>query len=112
MAQEFVSSTVVPKTLGELRHQQIAVKFVGGREVHGKLISSDQHMNLVLNGAIEYIRDPKDLSQRLTKPSSTSPTGTEDVTRELDFIVIRGPSISSFCPVEGYTDLENPWKQD
>lgn len=77
----------------------IRVKFSGGREVSGILKGHDPLLNLVLDGTIEYLRDPDDPYKL-----------TED-TRTLGLVVCRGTSVVSICPAEGMEAIPNPFIQ-
>lgn len=61
---------------------------MGGRLVVGVLKGYDQLMNLVLDEAVEYV---KDANEEISK----------DKTRPLGFTVIRGNVLVSLSPVEG-----------
>lgn len=61
---------------------------MGGRLVVGVLKGYDQLMNLVLDEAIEHLKNAND---EISK----------DKTRELGFTVIRGTILVSISPVEG-----------
>ncbi|GAB1605802.1 U6 snRNA-associated Sm-like protein LSm7 [Argonauta hians] len=77
----------------------IRVKFSGGREVSGILKGHDPLLNLVLDGTIEYLRDPDDPYKL-----------TED-TRTLGLVVCRGTSVVSICPADGMEAIPNPFIQ-
>ncbi|XP_067933266.1 U6 snRNA-associated Sm-like protein LSm7 [Watersipora subatra] len=78
----------------------VRVKFVGGREVSGILKGCDDLGSLVLDGCVEYQRDPDD-NFRLT----------EDV-RQLGLAVCRGTSVVVICPDDGMEEIGNPFVQD
>ena len=63
----------------------IRVKFQGGREASGILKGFDPLLNLVLDGTMEYMRDPDDQYKL-----------TED-TRQLGLVVCRGTSVVLIC---------------
>ncbi|TKS74621.1 U6 snRNA-associated [Collichthys lucidus] len=71
----------------------IRVKFQGGRE------GFDPLLNLVLDGTIEYMRDPDDQLKL-----------TED-TRQLGLVVCRGTSVVLICPQDGMEAIPNPFIQ-
>ncbi|KAF3834793.1 hypothetical protein F7725_027351 [Dissostichus mawsoni] len=71
----------------------IRVKFQGGRE------GFDPLLNLVLDGTIEYMRDPDDQLKL-----------TED-TRQLGLVVCRGTSVVLICPQDGMESIPNPFVQ-
>lgn len=63
--------------LNQLQHQELVVKFNGGREVRGKLMSWDKNMNLVLNNTLELLEVE----------------GKEESTRELGLIIVKGSQV-------------------
>uniref|UniRef100_A0A914V8L5 U6 snRNA-associated Sm-like protein LSm7 n=1 Tax=Plectus sambesii TaxID=2011161 RepID=A0A914V8L5_9BILA len=69
--------------------KKIRVKFQGGREAAGVLKGYDALLNLVLDNAIEYLRDPDD-PHKLTND-----------TRQLGLIVARGTAITVVAPNDG-----------
>ncbi|XP_035269338.1 U6 snRNA-associated Sm-like protein LSm7 isoform X4 [Anguilla rostrata] len=77
----------------------IRVKFQGGREASGVLKGFDPLLNLVLDGTIEYMRDPDDQYKL-----------TED-TRQLGLVVCRGTSVVLICPQDGMEAIPNPFVQ-
>uniref|UniRef100_A0A3Q0RDV1 U6 snRNA-associated Sm-like protein LSm7 n=1 Tax=Amphilophus citrinellus TaxID=61819 RepID=A0A3Q0RDV1_AMPCI len=77
----------------------IRVKFQGGREASGVLKGFDPLLNLVLDGTIEYMRDPDDQLKL-----------TED-TRQLGLVVCRGTSVVLICPQDGMEAIPNPFIQ-
>ncbi|GCC29336.1 hypothetical protein chiPu_0007776 [Chiloscyllium punctatum] len=77
----------------------IRVKFQGGREASGILKGFDPLLNLVLDGTIEYVRDPDDQYKL-----------TED-TRQLGLVVCRGTSVVLICPQDGMEAIPNPFIQ-
>jgi U6 snRNA-associated Sm-like protein LSm7 len=62
---------------------KIRVKFVGGREVVGVLKGADPVCNLVLDEAVECVRDGVD------------PYKLSGETRELGILIARGPTVLS-----------------
>eukprot|EP01138_Halocafeteria_seosinensis_P006221 gb/GECG01006362.1/.p1 GENE.gb/GECG01006362.1/~~gb/GECG01006362.1/.p1 ORF type:complete len:113 (+),score=29.69 gb/GECG01006362.1/:1-339(+) len=83
--------------LNKQMDKRVHVKFQGGREVVGTLKGFDQLVNLVLDEATEYLRDPSD------------PHKKTDETRELGLIVCRGTTVMLIAPEEGYEEIENPF---
>ncbi|XP_071826226.1 U6 snRNA-associated Sm-like protein LSm7 isoform X2 [Apostichopus japonicus] len=79
--------------------KSIRVKFQGGREVSGVLKGYDPLLNLVLDGATEYLRDPDD------------PFKITDDTRELGLTVCRGTSVVLICPSDNMEPIANPFLQ-
>uniref|UniRef100_A0ABI7YHN9 LSM7 homolog, U6 small nuclear RNA and mRNA degradation associated n=1 Tax=Felis catus TaxID=9685 RepID=A0ABI7YHN9_FELCA len=77
----------------------IRVKFQGGREASGILKGFDPLLNLVLDGTVEYMRDPDDQYKL-----------TED-TRQLGLVVCRGTSVVLICPQDGMEAIPNPFIQ-
>jgi len=80
--------------------QSIRVKFNGGREVEGVLKGQDMLLNLVLDNAKEFLRDPEDPSVLLEE------------TRELGLVVCRGTAVVLVCPTDGMEEIENPFAID
>lgn len=78
--------------------QEVHVKFQGGREVSGKLKGFDQTLNLVVDNAVEYLRDPED-SYKITENS-----------RKLGLIVCRGMAVTVVSPQGGYESIPNPFE--
>ncbi|XP_075380616.1 U6 snRNA-associated Sm-like protein LSm7 isoform X2 [Mycteria americana] len=73
----------------------IRVKF----QASGVLKGFDPLLNLVLDGTIEYMRDPDDQYKL-----------TED-TRQLGLVVCRGTSVVLICPQDGMEAIPNPFIQ-
>ncbi|CAG5860889.1 unnamed protein product [Menidia menidia] len=65
----------------------------------GVLKGFDPLLNLVLDGTIEYMRDPDDQLKL-----------TED-TRQLGLVVCRGTSVVLICPQDGMEAIPNPFIQ-
>lgn len=76
--------------LSKFLEKQIRVKFQGGRETSGKLKGFDQQLNLVLDDAIEYMKD-------------------SDETRKLGRVVCRGQAVTIVCPQDGHEIIQNPF---
>ena len=77
--------------------KKIRVKFQGGREASGILKGYDALINLVLDNAVEYIRDSDD-PQKITEE-----------TRPLGLIVARGTAITVVAPNDGIEQIPNPF---
>ncbi|KAH9964897.1 hypothetical protein BC827DRAFT_1259461 [Russula dissimulans] len=77
--------------LAKYVNARIRVKFTGGREVTGVLKGYDQLLNLVLDEVEEQVQDP------------------EPHTRTLGLAVLRGPTITLLCPVDGLEEISNPF---
>ncbi|KAJ1734679.1 Sm-like protein lsm7 [Coemansia biformis] len=77
----------------------IRVKFMGGREVTGVLKGFDQLLNIVLDDAVETIRDPDD------------PEPSTEQQQHIGLVVLRGPSIILVSPMDGAEEIENPFIQ-
>lgn len=75
----------------------VRVKLAGGREVQGILKGYDQLLNVVLDEAIEYLRDPED------------PQTVTDQTRTLGLIVCRGTAVMLVAPSAGMEEIANPF---
>ncbi len=76
------------------------MRFTGGREVVGILKSFDGLQNIVLDDAMEYLRDPTD-ALTLT-----------DATRYLGLVVVRGTAISIVGPEDGFMAISNPFAEE
>jgi len=79
--------------------KKIRVKFQGGREAAGVLKGYDALLNLVLDNAFEYLRDPDD-PHKLTND-----------TRQLGLIVARGTAVTVVAPHDGIEQIANPFIQ-
>jgi U6 snRNA-associated Sm-like protein LSm7 len=79
--------------------KRVRVKFAGGREVIGTLKGYDPLVNLVLDDAEEYLRDPEDFYKLLDK------------TRQLGLVVCRGTAVVLICPTDGMEEISNPFAQ-
>lgn len=77
---------------------KVYVKLLGGRQISGVLKGWDPLVNLVLDEAVEQLRDPDD-------PYRT--TGKE---RKLGLVVIRGTCLVSVFPVDGAEEIDNPFE--
>lgn len=78
----------------------VRVKLSGGREVTGTLKGYDQLLNLVLDEAVEHLRDPED-ALRIT-----------DETRALGLLVCRGTSVMAVSALDGAEEISNPFLAD
>ncbi|KAK4048455.1 U6 snRNP-associated protein Lsm7 [Microbotryomycetes sp. JL201] len=81
--------------------QQIRVKFTGGREVTGTLKGYDQLLNIVMDDIEEVIRDP-----------ATGLPVSPPQTRSLGLAVLRGTSLVIISPVDGSSEIANPFAQE
>ncbi|PNW84921.1 hypothetical protein CHLRE_03g164101v5 [Chlamydomonas reinhardtii] len=77
----------------------VRVKLAGGREVQGILKGYDQLLNLVIDEAVEYLRDPED------------PLTVTDETRSLGLLVCRGTAVMLVAPSAGMEEIANPFLQ-
>eukprot|EP00894_Picocystis_sp_ML_P003786 jgi/Pico_ML_1/54303/g4671.t1 len=77
--------------------QAVRVKLAGGREVEGVLKGYDQMLNLVLDDAVEYLRDPDD------------PMTLTDKKRRVGLTVCRGTAVTFVCPRDGMREIANPF---
>ncbi|XP_032807428.1 U6 snRNA-associated Sm-like protein LSm7 isoform X2 [Petromyzon marinus] len=75
----------------------VHVRFFGGRAVSGVLKGFDHLVNLVLDGATEYLRDAEE------------PYRMSGDTRPLGLLVCRGTSISLLGPQDGFQAIDNPF---
>jgi U6 snRNA-associated Sm-like protein LSm7 len=115
--------------LSKYVNERIRVKFTGGREgtrkqaprkeraqpfrllsVTGVLKGYDQLLNLVLDEVEEHlqgswtfahIRDFPDCKHHFSEP--------EGAARTLGLVVLRGPTITLLCPVDGLEEISNPF---
>ncbi|KAK9453858.1 hypothetical protein V1511DRAFT_503425 [Dipodascopsis uninucleata] len=87
--------------LAKYQDREIRVKFSGGREVTGVLKGYDQLMNLVLDDVVEHIRGEAEVEGQ----------ASQDQTRPLGLIVVRGPLLLMISPVEGGEEIANPFIQ-
>ncbi|GJP34901.1 hypothetical protein CLOM_g19382 [Closterium sp. NIES-68] len=85
--------------LARLVDKGVCVKLNGGRQVMGTLKGYDQLINLVLDEAVEYERDPED------------PLRLTDQTRPLGLIVCRGTAVMLIAPTDGTEEIANPFLQ-
>uniref|UniRef100_A0A8C4RC27 U6 snRNA-associated Sm-like protein LSm7 n=1 Tax=Eptatretus burgeri TaxID=7764 RepID=A0A8C4RC27_EPTBU len=85
--------------LSKYLDKTIRVKFQGGREAYGILKGYDPLLNLVLDGTIEYLRDPDDQYK------------LSEETRQLGLAVCRGTSVVLVCPQDGMEAIPNPFVQ-
>lgn len=83
--------------LAKFVDKKIIVKLSGGREVIGVLKGYDQLLNIVLDEAIESMRDPDDHLR------------SSGQTRGLGLIVCRGTSVMLVSPMDGTEEIENPF---
>jgi len=79
--------------------KRVLVKFNGGREVEGILKGWDPLVNLVLDDAIEYLRDDESFEV------------TGDQTRNLGLLVCRGSAVMLVCPMDGTQQIPCPFDQ-
>ncbi|KAF3607569.1 hypothetical protein DY000_02050069, partial [Brassica cretica] len=77
----------------------VQVKLTGGGQVTGTLKVYDQLLNLVLDGAVESVRDHDD------------PLKTSDQTRVHGLIVCRGTAVMLVSPTDGTEEIANPFVQ-
>ena len=69
------------------------MKFNGGREVTGKLMSWDKSMNMVLQNTREVVKIEEG----------------EEMYRSLGLIIVKGSQIQSICLADGYEVIDNPY---
>ncbi|CBK20435.2 uncharacterized protein [Blastocystis hominis] len=70
----------------------------GGREIVGILKGFDSLMNIVLDEAVEYMRELDD------------PYELNGEQRTLGMVICRGTTIMTVNPVEGMTEIQNPYE--
>ena len=78
-------------------HKQVRVRFQGGREIVGTLRGFDPMVNIVLDDATEFLRNPDD------------PYTASGQTRALGRVVCRGNNVTMCAPEQGYEEIENPF---
>ncbi|GFH53745.1 hypothetical protein CTEN210_10221 [Chaetoceros tenuissimus] len=86
--------------LNKMIDAKVHVKCLGGREIVGTLKGYDELVNLVLDDADEYLRDPED-ADKIT-----------DQKRKLGLVVVRGTQVSLVSPEEGREEIANPFMAD
>nr|XP_025875073.1 U6 snRNA-associated Sm-like protein LSm7 [Vulpes vulpes] len=86
----------VPRTTA---HYSFPFLFWVFLQASGILKGFDPLLNLVLDGTVEYMRDPDDQYKL-----------TED-TRQLGLVVCRGTSVVLICPQDGMEAIPNPFIQ-
>ena len=91
--------SVISADLHKFLEKRIRVKFQGGREVAGVLKGYDTVLNLVLDGTVDYLRNPKDLNS------------LSGETRELGICVCKGATILLLCPADSIEAIPNPFIQ-
>lgn len=69
--------------------KKIHVQFIGGREIRGMLVGYDPLLNLVLEDVVEDLGDGR--------------------SRGLGKLIARGPLVQSISPVDGSTQIANPF---
>mmetsp|Transcript_25353 Transcript_25353/g.22471 ORF Transcript_25353/g.22471 Transcript_25353/m.22471 type:complete len:98 (+) Transcript_25353:31-324(+) len=86
----------------------LRVKFIGGREIKGKLIGKDQGpvkedisllkcTNMILDEAVEFLKDP------------TDPSVDTGKTRKLGLVVVRANMAVSVLDEGGFEEIDNPY---
>jgi U6 snRNA-associated Sm-like protein LSm7 len=75
----------------------VRVKLSGGREVTGTLKGYDQLLNLVLDEAIEHLRDAEDALK------------ISEETRKLGLLVCRGTSVMVVSALDSMEEIANPF---
>eukprot|EP00551_Chaetoceros_affinis_P007503 CAMPEP_0203682824 /NCGR_PEP_ID=MMETSP0090-20130426/47200_1 /ASSEMBLY_ACC=CAM_ASM_001088 /TAXON_ID=426623 /ORGANISM="Chaetoceros affinis, Strain CCMP159" /LENGTH=108 /DNA_ID=CAMNT_0050551941 /DNA_START=24 /DNA_END=350 /DNA_ORIENTATION=+ len=83
--------------LNKLIDSKCRVKCLGGRELVGTLRGYDELVNLVLDDADEFLRDPED-HNKIT-----------DKKRKLGLVVVRGTQVSLVSPEDGLEEIANPF---
>ena len=78
---------------------RVRVTIVDGRQIVGRFLAFDRHMNLVLADSEEFRRLPSSSSSKKKKDDDTN-KGGEDVRRVLGFVLLRGEEVISVA-VEG-----------
>eukprot|EP00761_Pharyngomonas_kirbyi_P000615 gb/GECH01000615.1/.p1 GENE.gb/GECH01000615.1/~~gb/GECH01000615.1/.p1 ORF type:complete len:129 (+),score=32.18 gb/GECH01000615.1/:1-387(+) len=91
--------------------KKVHIKFSGTREVYGVLKGYDTMLNIVLDDAREYLRDPQDANRRLLKPDPQDPSQERytAATRFIGVVVCRGSAVMTISPVDGTHTIDNPF---
>ena len=79
---------------------RVRVTIVDGRQIVGRFLAFDRHMNLVLADSEEFRRLPSSSSSKKKIKDDDSNKGGEDVRRVLGFVLLRGEEVISIA-VEG-----------
>ncbi|GAA5993826.1 hypothetical protein JCM10908_007298 [Rhodotorula pacifica] len=85
--------------LAKYTDKKICVKFTGGRQVTGTLKGYDQLLNLVMDDLEETLNDPE-----------TGLPAVPPKTRSLGLAVIRGTSLVLISPLDGSSEIANPFQ--
>ncbi|XP_059306706.1 sm-like protein LSM7 [Lycium ferocissimum] len=85
--------------LSKFIDKAVEVKLTGGRQLVGTLKGYDQLLNVVLDEAIEHLRDSDD------------PLKSTDETRRLGLIVCKGSAVMLVAPEDGTDEISNPFVQ-
>ena len=96
MAQKALAKDSIIK-LQQFQGKFIRVKFQGGREITGVLKSADMYLNMILDDAIESIRDAND------------PYLITSEKRKLGLLIVRGNLVTCCYPMDGTHDIDNPF---
>ncbi|CAN8065239.1 unnamed protein product [Agarophyton chilense] len=76
---------------------RVQVQLTGGRLVRGVLKGWDPLLNLVLDDAVEQLRDPLDASALVARH------------RRLGLLIARGTSVITIAPLHGLESIHNPF---
>jgi len=79
---------------------RVRVTIVDGRQIVGRFLAFDRHMNLVLADSEEFRRLPSSSSSKKKTKDDDNTKGGEDVRRVLGFVLLRGEEVISVA-VEG-----------
>ena len=79
---------------------RVRVTIVDGRQIVGRFLAFDRHMNLVLADSEEFRRLPSSSSSKKKSKDDDNTKGGEDVRRVLGFVLLRGEEVISVA-VEG-----------
>ena len=79
---------------------RVRVTIVDGRQIVGRFLAFDRHMNLVLADSEEFRRLPSSKKKTKDDENNTNKGGGEDVRRVLGFVLLRGEEVISVA-VEG-----------
>lgn len=88
--------------------KKVLVRVQGGREFLGTLISYDAFSNMILDDAIEYIKEKDDSSHNIECDNITELRPS----RPLGVVFVRGHPTNVITSAESLRPIPNPYKQE